>query len=274
MMGARIPPPRRALVLGIPVDAVAIGDAAARILGWVAAQRAAAEETPPAAGAAYTRHVVTLNPELLMRARRDPRFRALILAADLVVADGMGIVWAARLLGDPLPGRVAGVDLMTALADRAARDGTRLFLLGSAPGVAEAAAAALRQRFPRLLVAGVYAGSPRPVDEEEAVRRIRAARAELVFVAYGAPAQEEWIARTRGRLGAVAAIGVGGAFDFLSGRVPRAPRWMRRGGVEWLYRLAREPWRWRRMLALPRFAAAVGMAWCVPRIRRMRAAGR
>ncbi len=197
---------------------------------------------------------MTLNPEMVMAARRDPAFREILHAADLNTADGVGIMLAARLQGIRLPGRVTGVELLEALAAQAATSGARLFLLGAQPGVAEAAATALLERYPGLRLAGAYAGSPAPADDAEVLARVRAAQADLVFVAYGSPAQERWIARNRARLGAGVAIGVGGAFDFVAGRVPRAPRWMRRLGLEWLFRLVRQPWRWRRMLDLPRFA--------------------
>ncbi len=253
----------RSSILGLPVDAVDMDGAVERIHGWVVDARrlvsgdGAGTSAPGTLGAPRARHVITLNPEMVMMARRDATFRAIVTGADLVVADGVGILWAARWCGQRLPGRVTGVDLLVALAARAARDGARLFLLGAAPGVAEVAAAHVCRRFPGLIFAGVHAGIPDTEGDAEALERIRAAQADILFVAYGAPAQERWIARHRDRLDAVVAIGVGGAFDFLAERVPRAPRWMRRLGLEWLFRLACQPWRWRRMLALPRFVGAV-----------------
>ncbi|MGZ3584431.1 MAG: WecB/TagA/CpsF family glycosyltransferase, partial [Ktedonobacterales bacterium] len=183
------------------------------------------------------------------------------------VADGAGVVWAARLGGATLRGRVTGIDLLDACAQVAAERGYRLFLLGAAEGVARQAAERLEARYPGLRIAGTFAGSPAAAEQGDICAHIREAGGDIVFVAYGAPAQELWIARTRGDLGAAVAIGVGGAFDFVAGRVPRAPSWMRHLGLEWLYRLWREPWRWRRMLALPRFAVAVLRAeWpCVRR---------
>src|SRR5262249_44835572 len=132
-----------------------------------------------------------------------------------------------------------------------------LFLLGAAPGVADEAADQLRARHPDLVVAGTLSGSPAEAAADTILGAIRAARPNVVCVAFGSPAQERWIAAHRAQLGALVAVGVGGALDFLAGRVPRAPGWMRRAGLEWLYRLWRQPWRWRRMLALPRFALAV-----------------
>ena len=132
--------------------------------------------------------------------------------------------------------------------------------MGAAPGVAEAAGQALQAQHPSLEIAGAYAGSPAASEEEAIVSHIRAARPDFLFVAYGAPRQDLWIARNLGRLGVSLAMGVGGTFDFIAGRARRAPRWMRGAGLEWLHRLAHEPWRWRRMLALPHFAALVLLA--------------
>lgn len=240
------PDARRRQVLGIPVDNVDLADA----LSWMA--RAIAETHAAGGGVTLTRQIVTLNPEIVIAARANSALREVITAADLVLPDGAGVVWAAGLRT-----RVTGVDLLEAFAAPAAWRGYRLFLLGAAPGVADAAAEALRARFPGLMIAGTYSGSPDPAERAALAARIRDARADVVFVAFGAPAQELWIAGTRGSLGAAVAVGVGGALDFVAGRLPRAPAWMRACGLEWLFRLLRQPWRWRRMLALPRFAAAV-----------------
>jgi N-acetylglucosaminyldiphosphoundecaprenol N-acetyl-beta-D-mannosaminyltransferase len=201
--------------------------------------------------------VATVNPEFVMLARRDPEFRRVLEGAALCLADGWGVTWAARRQGRPLPARVTGVDLIPALAERAARKGWRLFLLGAAPGVAEAVGGLLTAEHPALAIAGHHAGVAGPEGDEESLRLIAAARPDIVLVAYGAPRQELWIARNLARLEAGVGIGVGGAFDYLSGRVPRAPDWMRRAGLEWLYRLLRQPWRARRMAVLPLFALEV-----------------
>jgi len=202
-------------------------------------------------------HIVTLNPEMLVAAWNDPEFGEMLNAADLNVADGVGLMLAARLLGHPLRERVTGSDGIYRLAAHCAMRGYRLFLLGAAPGVAKAVAGKLQAGNPGLEVAGAYAGSPRPEDLDTIVELVRAAAPDMLFVAYGVPVEEIWIAQHRTRLGVPVMIGVGGAFDFVAGLSKRAPPWMRRLGMEWLYRLLREPWRWRRQLALPRFVAMV-----------------
>jgi N-acetylglucosaminyldiphosphoundecaprenol N-acetyl-beta-D-mannosaminyltransferase len=137
-----------------------------------------------------------------------------------------------------------------------------LYLLGAAPSVAEAAGKRLQTLAPGLQIAGSYAGSPAIAEEDEIIERIRVARADILCVAYGAPAQDVWIRRNLARLPVAIAMGVGGSFDFLTGRQQRAPKMMQKFGLEWLYRLYREPWRWRRMLALPKFAIKVMVKGC------------
>ncbi len=257
---AQAPPMRIARVLGLPVHALAME----QTLAWIArrideradANGSAATATPPAQP---LHQIVTLNPEIVMAAQRDESLRAAITSADLCIADGVGVVWAARRRGQRLE-RVTGVDLLERTAQVAAARGWRLFLLGAAPGIAELAGEVLQRRYPGLQLAGAYSGGPQATARDDILTRLATMRPDILFVAFGSPAQERWIAGLREVLGAAGvsvAVGVGGAFDFIAGHVPRAPRWMRRVGLEWLYRLLREPWRWRRMLALPRFALAV-----------------
>ena len=156
-----------------------------------------------------------------------------------------------------MPTRVTGADGLLRIAERAADRGWRLFFLGAAPGVGERAATALRARYPGLRIVGTVSGSPAPAEEDALVEQINASGAELLFVAFGAPIQDKWIARNSTRLNVTMAMGVGGAFDFVAGETARAPRWLRRLGLEWLFRLIRQPWRWRRMMRLPRFVLAV-----------------
>ena len=240
-------PPGRIHVLGLPVDALNTAQWLAQVEAWLT-------QRPRRA-----RQVCTVNPEFMMIARGDVNFRHILQRADLCVADGAGLIWAARRQGARLPGRITGADGLPLLAQRAASRGWRLFLLGAAPGVAERAAEALRARFPGLQIAGVWSGSPAADEEDDLVARVNASRADLLFVAWGAPRQDKWIARNLPRLQVGMAMGVGGAFDYLAGDVRRAPPWLRRRGLEWLFRLALQPWRLRRMLRLPRFALAVLM---------------
>ncbi|MEA2636490.1 MAG: N-acetylglucosaminyldiphosphoundecaprenol N-acetyl-beta-D-mannosaminyltransferase [Chloroflexota bacterium] len=233
----------RFTLLGVPVDALSEAEA----VDWVA--HAIADGRP--------RLVISVNPERIMHAGRDPAFAAVLRSADLALADGAGVLWAARRLGHPLPGRVAGVDFVKALAARGAADGWRFFFLGGGPGVAEAAGGVLRETYPGFILAGAQPGSPDPGSDAATTQAVRSSQAQVLLLAYGAAAEEAWLARNLERSGAIIGLGVGGAFDFISGRARRAPRWMREHGLEWLHRLASQPWRWRRMLALPRFVVRV-----------------
>ena len=230
-------------MLGVRVDCVDMATAIARI-----------EALVDAGG----NHVVaTVNPEFVMRARQDRKFARVLESADLCLADGIGVVWAARRQGcTTLDGPVTGVDLIPPLAALCARRHFGLFLLGAAPGVADDLAGRLRSDHPGLEVAA-YAGSPAAASDAQTLRLIEAARPKVLLVAYGAPNQELWIDRLKERLGVAVSIGVGGAFDYLTGRIPRAPMWMRRAGMEWVFRLGRQPWRVRRMAVLPAFAVRV-----------------
>jgi N-acetylglucosaminyldiphosphoundecaprenol N-acetyl-beta-D-mannosaminyltransferase len=211
--------------------------------------------------------VATVNPEFIVAARRDPAFAAVLDSTALNVPDGVGVLWAARRAGHPLRERVAGVDLMRQLCGLASQYKWRTFFLGARAGVAEQAAATLAYRYPGLMVAGAYGGSPRPQEEEGIRARVRRARPNLVFVAYGAPAQDKWLARNLSLLAdapppegappGLVGIGVGGSFDYVVGLQKRAPEWMQQAGLEWLYRLLREPRRWRRQTALLYFALSV-----------------
>jgi N-acetylglucosaminyldiphosphoundecaprenol N-acetyl-beta-D-mannosaminyltransferase len=201
--------------------------------------------------------VCSINPEMIMMAEEDPSFRGMLNSAALGIPDGMGVVWAGRMLGWEVPERVTGVDLLVALADASRSEGLRLFFLGAAPGVAHRAAMKLSQDFPGVQIVGIWDGPAGPEGDAEALRRIDAANPHMLFVAFGAPRQEAWILRNRASLRTPVAMVVGGSFDFLSGVIPRAPRWMQVTGLEWVFRLTREPARWRRMLRLPRFALYV-----------------
>ncbi|MCD6350867.1 MAG: WecB/TagA/CpsF family glycosyltransferase [Armatimonadetes bacterium] len=197
-------------------------------------------------------YFVTCDASAVVRAQDDADFREIVNGADLVTADGAGVVLAARLLGLPVEVRVAGCDMVEALCRVAAREGGSVFFLGAEPGVAEEAAARLAERVPGLKVAGCRDGYFKPEEEEEVVRQIAHLRPAVLFVALGQPRQEQFIARHIEEIGACVAVGIGGSLDVISGRKKRAPLWMQRAGLEWLYRVACEPWRLPRLKALPR----------------------
>jgi N-acetylglucosaminyldiphosphoundecaprenol N-acetyl-beta-D-mannosaminyltransferase len=227
------------VLLGVWIDNINYDQALAIIAGFV-------ENGEP-------HQVVTVNPEFIVAAQSDEDFRRILNTSSLALPDGIGLLWAARFLGHPLQERVTGTDTVQRVAALAAQKGYSLFLLGAAPGVAVETAATLCEMYLGLRIAGTHAGSPTPEEEDEIVHLIQRAKPDILFVAYGAPQQDKWIARNLERLGVPVAMGVGGAFDFISGRARRAPRWVQRVGLEWLHRLLHQPWRWRRMLALPKF---------------------
>ena len=261
-------------VLGVRVDCVDFARTLDLVGGWIEQSRARSEKRENANLSAVncteddgsgvqahfsrlTRQVCTVNPEFIIEARRRPVFRRALATADLCTPDGVGVLWAARRAGVRLEERVTGSDAIYRLSERAAVQGWRVFFLGAAAGVAERAAAGLTRLYPGLQVAGTFAGSPAEGDWAQIRQRLAAARADLLFVAYGHPRQDIWIHQHRDELPVAVAMGVGGAFDFVAGVTPRAPLWMQGLGLEWLFRLVRQPWRWRRMTTLPLFALLV-----------------
>ncbi len=222
-------------VLGVEFDNVTLSQAVDRGKGLL--------ETP---GFSY---VVTPNPEFVLRARKDEAFRQVLNAASLVLPDGVGVVKAAKLLGRPLTERVPGIDFAWGLMERMAASGKRLFLLGAKPGIAEAARDKLTEAHPGLVVCGTQNGYF--ADDAAVVEAIRASRADALFVCLGAPKQEFWMARFGPETGVKLAVGLGGALDVFAGAVERAPEGFQRLGLEWLYRLGKEPQRIGRMAKLP-----------------------
>lgn len=200
--------------------------------------------------------VITANPEFVMLARREPDVAALARRADLVLADGTGAVLASRVLGERLPGRAPGRLLVDELVPRLPPRSLSVFLLGAGPGIAERAAARLQQREPTLRIVGTFAGAHD--RDDECVPRVQDAAPDVLLVAFGMPRQERWIARNLEHLPSVRlAIGVGGVFDQLAGTARVPPAVVHRAGLEWLWRLAQDPSRWRRQRVLPEFAARV-----------------
>jgi N-acetylglucosaminyldiphosphoundecaprenol N-acetyl-beta-D-mannosaminyltransferase len=203
--------------------------------------------------------LTTVNPEFVLKAQSDPEFRQIINHSALALPDGIGLLKAARFLGGPpLPERVPGSDLVVRLAELSHQKGYRIYFLGAQPGVAEKAIAVLQERYPRMQVAGAFAGSPALAENEAIVRRILPTRADILLVAYGAPQQDKWVARNLARLQIPVGLGVGGSFDFLAGVAPRAPQWLQRLHLEWLHRLITQPRRWRRI-----WNAVVVFSWRV-----------
>ena len=190
-----------------------------------------------------------VNAAKLVNLRHDPVLAAAVLDADLILADGMSVVAACRLLRRPLPQRVAGIDLMHALFNRADQRGYRVFFLGATDEVLAAVLAYVRQHHPNLVIAGSHHGYFASEQEPQVAAAIKAARADILLVAISSPKKEQFIARWQDELAVPVCHGVGGSFDVLAGKVRRAPRWMQRLGLEWFYRLIQEPGRlWKRYL--------------------------
>lgn len=231
-------------ILGARVDAVDRDEAVARIV------ELAGRANDPGL-------VVTLGVEMVMHARRDPAFRALVNGAALVTCDTVGLLLASRLRGGPLRARVTGVELVAALAERSARFGDlRLYLLGGGGSTAQDAAAALQRLAPGVQIAGARDGYFAADESASVAAAIAASGANVLLAGLGSPKQEFWLARHLPQTGCGAGIGIGGSLDVYAGNVARAPAGVQRAGLEWAYRLAKEPRRWRRQLALPQFAVA------------------
>ncbi len=232
----------RVFILGVPVDRVTLSEALVLASDFIASDRA--------------HHITTPNPEMLVEAARNPDFRHVLLTSHLNIPDGSGLLWAAKHQGSLLPERVAGVDFLMLLCEKINQP---IFFLGAQPGVAERAATALKVQYPHLAIAGTFSGSPRESESSDIVKRINDSGATVLFVAYGAPAQDVWIHRHLPSMPRIRiAMGVGGAFDFIAGVRIRAPKWMRHCHIEWLWRLMQEPLRLKRI-----FNAVVVFPWMV-----------
>lgn len=187
--------------------------------------------------------IATPNPEMLLETRKNESFLNLLRQTDLNIPDGFGIMLAAYLSGKKLKQRITGTDFMQTICQKAP-SGTKIFLLGAGPGVAEKNKEVLEKQYPQIKVTGTYAGSPAHEEAEKIIERINSSQAQLLFVAFGAPKQEMWLAQNLRHLHTIkVAMGVGGAFDFIAGVIKRAPIWMRKAGMEWLYRLFKQPQR-------------------------------
>ena len=217
-------------LLGVPLDSLTLQQALAAIEDMIASRR--------------PHYLVTANVDFLVQAQRDAELRRILVESDLALCDGMPLVWASRWLGNSLPERVAGADLVPRLIQTAAAKKYRLFFLGGRPDVTAKAVANLRREYPELNIAGYFSPPFRLLHEmphEEILQQIRAAKPDVVFVSFGCPKAEKWMAMHYQSLGVPVLIGVGGTIDFLAGELKRAPIWMQRNGMEWAFRLAQEP---------------------------------
>jgi N-acetylglucosaminyldiphosphoundecaprenol N-acetyl-beta-D-mannosaminyltransferase len=222
--------PERVWVWGVPFAPITLAEAVDAVSALIRAGRPS--------------FFITAPTHYAMLTETQPDLRAINERAAFIVADGAPLVWASRRLGSPLPERVAGSDLIFHLCEEAAREGFRVFLLGGREGVAAEAAARLVGRYPGLQVVGAECPpfrEPTPEEEEALLERIRLARPDLLFVAFGQPKGERWIIRHLDRLGVPVSVQVGASLDFVAGRVRRAPRWMQKTGLEWAFRLSLEP---------------------------------
>jgi len=227
------------IILGTPIDDINMGEALDRIEDFIATGRMTGKG----------HQIATVNADFVVKSLHDAELRRILQEADMATADGMPLVWSARLLGVPIEGRVTGADMVPALAKRAAEKGHSLYFLGAAPGIAEKAAKILQQRYPGLTIAGIASPSPEAVQNGDPaiIAACKAAKPDILLVAFGNPKQEKWIYRHAEELGIPVMIGVGGTFDFIAGVTRRAPQWMQQSGLEWIYRLLQQPGRlWKR----------------------------
>lgn len=230
-------------ILGVNVDMVTISQAADMIMGFFNEDKFHSVFTP--------------NSEIIMRAYKDEEFCKLLNSASLLTADGIGVVYASKILKKPISQRAAGYDIACQVLEKMNYTDRKLFLFGGKPGVAEEARANLLKKYPELKIVGTRDGYFKDEDEAEIVNEINASGADIVFVCLGAPKQEQWIDRHKEELNVKVAMGIGGSLDVFAGRVERAPEFFCKTGLEWFYRLCKEPWRAGRMMELPKFAATV-----------------
>lgn len=207
--------------------------------------------------------IVTPNSEIIVNAAKDKELKKIIEQADLVIPDGIGLVYASRIMGMPLAERVTGIDFLSAILGYLEETGQSVFFLGSkpgdgnSPGIAELAAEKIKEKYTNLKIAGVHHGYFKEADEKELVSKINASGADFLCAALGSPKQEKFVFTYRNQLNVNAAIGVGGSLDVWAGTLKRAPEFYRNHGLEWLYRFIQQPSRYKRMAALPLFMIKV-----------------
>ncbi|MCD4837994.1 MULTISPECIES: WecB/TagA/CpsF family glycosyltransferase [Neobacillus] len=195
--------------------------------------------------------IVAINPEKIMKAQKDEELKKLLNSADYQIPDGIGVILASKLKGGKIKNRVTGIDMMLKLCQVAAAKGKRIFMYGGKPGVAEAAKKELEKQFPGIQIVGTLHGYEK--DESVILETINRHQPEILFVALGSPTQEYWIVNHMKKVTPYVFQGVGGSFDVISGNLKRAPEFFQSLGLEWFYRLVKEPWRWKRQLILPMF---------------------
>lgn len=230
-------------ILGLPIENVTMEEAVNEVYGFFAARE--------------SKMIVTPNAEILQMFDRSPEVREALLQADYVVPDGVGVLLAAKRLGQPLKEKVAGIELGTHLLERSAKEGKRVFFLGAKPGVGLNAKAELEKKMPGIQIVGVQDGYFKPEEEPALIERINSLDVDMLFVCLGAPKQELWMAAHKKDLKVGAMLGLGGTLDVLGNNVKRAPRWMIDLRLEWLYRVAKEPHRISRVASLPRFLMSI-----------------
>ena len=229
----------RVEILGVKVDAVTMAQAVERVENLIAEKKSSI--------------VATANAEMLLNVTHDAELKKILNAADLVVPDGAGTVWAARHLGKFMPERVAGFDLVQELMKIAPARGIKFFLFGAAPGIADKAKLKAETLYPGIKIVGTRNGYFKPADEPEIISQIKNSQPDILLAALGVPKQEKWLFKYRAELKIPVSIGVGGTFDVMAGVVKRAPLWMQKARLEWLFRAMLQPSRAGRLIALPKF---------------------
>lgn len=234
---------KQAEILGVNVNSLTMRQAVEAVQQFIAEKRTAL--------------VATANAEMLMRATADEELKDILNQADLVVPDGAGTVWAANYLGTPMPERVAGYDLAQELMRDAPAKGHKIYFFGSAPGVADKAREKAFELYPGIQIVGTRNGYFTEADEPEIIAEIKAASPDILLAALGVPKQEKWLKKHLHELQVPVSIGVGGTLDVMAGVMQRAPLWMQKAKLEWLFRALKQPSRAGRLLALPKFVCRV-----------------
>lgn len=230
-------------ILGVPIDMISQEEAFQRLISFL-------EESS-------IRKIYTPNPEIVMLAQTDEGLLKVIEGADLVLPDGIGLLIASKLKGLGLKERVTGIDTMDKLLKYCGEKGKSIYLFGGKPGTAEIACKNMEERYRGIKIAGLHHGYFKEIDEKDIIADINTAAPDILFVCLGAPKQEKWIDQYQNQLNCKIAMGVGGSVDIYAGTAKRAPVIFQKVGLEWFYRLMKEPWRIKRMMALPKFLIQV-----------------